>query len=244
MFMDERSKALVALRAKWTKFGLNVLDANNVNGKVASYETPQIFELGDVDPIEKNAKQYINELLATEAKITPVLRDPGLRKVQVEIEEREAEKRRQLEEARKASEAKRAAADAPGPSKKAGGTWAETMAAKRANKGAEKGEAARTKFIKDIMTGKMIEVDLTTLRVVGLHGVSETELRRLFGEENGLGGLIKLKMPKDENGQVRGFAYISYRTPEEAEAARKKMDGKTFKFIKFAIDYSAVTKPK
>lgn len=240
--MEDRNKALVALRAKWTMFGTNVLDSNSLNGKIASYENPQIFELGDVDPIEKNAKQYINELLATEAKITPVLRDPGLRKVQVEMEEREAEKRRLIEEARKAAEAKRSAADAPGPSKKAGGTWAETMAAKRANKGNEKGEAARTKMVKDVLTGKMIEVDLTTLRIPGIHGVSETELRRLFGEENDLYGMTKVKVPKGEDGQVRGFAYISYRAPEEAEAARKKMDGKTFKFIKFTIDYSAVQK--
>eukprot|EP00744_Colponema_vietnamica_P009836 GILI01013960.1.p1 GENE.GILI01013960.1~~GILI01013960.1.p1 ORF type:complete len:241 (-),score=73.19 GILI01013960.1:59-781(-) len=238
--MDNRARALVALRSKWLQFGTEIVDSNILGGKVASFETAQIFELGDVDPIEKNAKAYVNELLATEAKVTPVLREAGLRKVQVEMEAQESEKRRIREETLKAAETKMASAAGPSGPKREGKTWASNMAER--NKKAPEKDALRTKMVKDQMTGKQIEVDLCTLRVVGLHGVSETELRRLFGEDNGLGRVARMTIPKGEDGQSRGFAYITYHNPDDADAARRKMDGKTFKFIKFAIDYSAVQK--
>ena len=90
---------------------------------------------------------------------------------------------------------------------------------------------------KEKATGEILP---NVVRISNLQSeISEIEIRRLFGPENGLGCIKQLYVQKDKNNQNVDYAYVAYEKPEEAAAAIAKMNRQHFKHVVLLCDYGA-----
>ncbi|KAL9643284.1 hypothetical protein ABK040_014740 [Willaertia magna] len=74
------------------------------------------------------------------------------------------------------------------------------------------------------------------IRVTNLdERATENDLRLLFGQ---VGKIIKVYLPAGYNGGNKGFALITYSTPEEAEEAIKRFDNFSLNHLLLSVEWS------
>ena len=206
--------SMVDYRAKhWKRFGKALTHTE----AVATVEASLLLELGNLDPIEKTAREEVQKQINASATVTvPQTQEIArIRKLMLMGSEPPAP----------AAPVAAPAESAPKEKK----TWA----------------SARTKKEKETNAPKTGEILPNVVRISNLQSeISETEIRRLFGSENGLGRIKRLYVQKDKNNQNVGFAYVTYEKTEEAAAAIAKMNRQHFKHVILLCDYGTQRKER
>jgi translation initiation factor 3 subunit G len=215
-----RPFTMVDHRATWAKFG----DAAkaDVSNDLATAEALVVLELGEVDPLEKQCRDEVSRMWGDVERMTVTVKDPNLARYAAAAQQAKSAA---------AAVAAQVAAASPAASPTEDGkakTWGQ------AQKDRREGEKA-TEVSKDA-------TDTLSKKVVRISNLSdfitEAELRRLFGDENGLPSIQRLFVAVDKTtGQRRGFAYITYKSDADGERVVNKMNPTRFKNTVLRVDY-------
>uniref|UniRef100_A0A7S1Q6D1 RRM domain-containing protein n=1 Tax=Neobodo designis TaxID=312471 RepID=A0A7S1Q6D1_NEODS len=229
--MVERPATMVDVRKRtWKKFG----DAAEGNKDITAKEKPVFLELGNVDPLEKACNDEVLTMLHNSANLrVEVPLTAHLQKLKREL----------MEKGGKTGAAAAAAATAGSPGASPAGsptggapmTWAERQ---KMRKNDPKAAAGGPGAAGAAPGGPRKDFERNTVRVSNLvDTISQAELTRIFGPENGLGQIMRFYQPRFRDGGPKHFCYISYRTAKEADEAVAKNNRIAFKNVVLLVDY-------
>ena len=229
----KRPVTMVDLRAKLPKFGEGLV----YNKDLVAKDPPLVLELSKVDPIFRPARDEVVRLWGEVERMTiDVSGDPALLKYA-----------KQLAPTASAGPAKEEEKPAGGAgSGEAKMTWAAAADKKKAA-AVEKavGSSGRGGNAGGVSKDTQEEIKHSVIRISNLADhISETEIRRLFGPEGGLGRIVKLFIAKDIKDNRKGFAYVYYGTDEDGIQAVQKMRRTAFKNTIMTVDFGTVKPPR
>jgi hypothetical protein len=229
----QRPVTMVDLRAKLPKFGEGLV----FNKDLVAKDPPMVLELSKVDPIFRAARDEVVRLWGeVERAAVDVSGDPALLKY--------AKQLAAPTPAPAKTEEKPSAAPAASSDSKM--TWEEMRAQKKAA-AAEKatGGAGGAGSAPSRAVDTQEEIKHSVIRISNLADhISETEIRRLFGPEGGLGRIVKLFIAKDGQDNRKGFAYVYYGSDEDGIKAVQKMRRTAFKNTIMTVDFGTVKPPR
>lgn len=221
-----RPFSMVDHRASLKRFGLAAAPATGE--KLQSYDALQVLELGMIDPVEQKCRDELHRMWGDMGNFSVTVKDARL--AHWKEQRNMAKKLAPAETATASAAAEKATAAASSSGEGKGKTWS---AAKREQQLAKASAAAAAGGAANETVAKNV------VRVSNLADfITEAELSRLFGEENGMPHITKLYVAKDrETGQRRGFAYISYRTEAEGQFVVDRMQKTAFKNTILMVDF-------
>jgi hypothetical protein len=234
--------ARVAARAKWAPFGLATNAKLNEDATAVEYSAE--LQLGDLDQWLKEARAETVSLV--QAAENQSVNNPVLHRLRQKVQEQKSaeaaeEKKKRDAEAAAAAAASATSKDAASKPK----TWAEMREEKKAGgaigvpRGGRVEGPAAPSGSRRTPSGNLI--DPKVVRVRNLINVSKAELVRLFGEENGLGKIVRVFTPRDSSA---GLAYITYEKESDAAKAIAKMHRQAFKSVILDVDFGTVREKK
>ena len=217
----ERPPTMAELRAKnWKRFG----EATSNPGDLIAKDKPVFLELGSIDAQEKIARDEVMGLM--HMSLGHQFSNPKTRLLEKKLEELKSQGASDAVLPTTSNSMSSPTSSTPGGEK--GLTWAAASKAKKEST-ATAGPGARDK-------GKGFEHNV--IRVQNLvDSISVPELYRIFGTDNGLGKIERFFQPKFGDGDRKPFAYITYHSAAEADAAVKKMNRMQFKNVILEVDY-------
>ncbi|CUG93753.1 translation initiation factor 3 subunit G, putative [Bodo saltans] len=214
-----RPFTMVDHRTTWKKFG-DAADA--ANNDLATAEALVVLELGEVDPLEKQCRDEMARMWGDVERMTVTVKDPNLARYAITAQQAKSAA---------AAAAAQAAAASPAASPTDDGkakTWGQAQKDRR--EGEKTTEVAKDSS--DTLSKKVVRISNLS------DFITEPELRRLFGEENGLPAIQRLFVAVDKTtGQRRGFAYITYKSDADGERVVSKMNPTRFKNTVLRVDY-------
>ena len=223
---------LADLRRKWKNFGPPVENESNL----VAVEKSVFLELGSIDKLEKDTRDEIFGLLANsmQAKV-----EVPLSKLLKAFDAKTKEQTAAVEAAIVEPQPSGTVVASPASSGASGKTWAQV----RQERKEAAGQAAATTGTTSSSAHRTTAAAAPTaescvVRIRNLvDDISPDELRRIFGPENGLGEIKRLFLARDQEGNRRGYAYVTYGTATDAAKAIAKLDKKPFKHVVLVVDY-------
>lgn len=216
-----RPFTMVDHRMTWKPFG-DAADPKNSKDQVAP-EPLVVLELGDVDPLEKQCRDEVARMWGDVERMSVTVKDPSLARYATTAQQAKSQAA-----AVAAAAAASSAAASPTEDGKAK-TWGQ------ANKEKREVEKTTTDTSKD--SGEKLAKNV--VRISNLSDfITEAELRRLFGEDNGLPMIQRLFIAVDKaTDQRRGFAYITYKSDADGVRVVNKMNPTRFKNTVLKVDF-------
>lgn len=176
-----------------------------------------VLELNIVDPLEKACRDEVHRMWGDVERMSVNVSDPLLARYKETL-----------------TAAPVVTSTAPTTESTTKKTWAEASKERKESAAGDRAKDSGEKLTKNVV------------RISNLSDfITENELWRLFGSENGLPKIEKVFIAVDKaTGQRRGFAYITYKTEKDGDIVVSKMSRTAFKNTILKVDFGTANTKK